>query len=281
MHEFFEKPIEPRYKVLYVSPELVGETLFCSRPEIKVEGIPQDGKTRIQAVCWDDMQRCFAFRLWREDWDAVPAGEDIPEVQVTFTQLTEVECSALTPQDVANLQAKAREVVKTPLTDDPTVQGTFDGGGDWSSLRLTGGLPPLPPALCGPPKFSPIERWTEVTIKATLPTGKVEAYLKSGEPVLTLDYTEVEVEPGGLPDVIGFMGRIKIPVTAQQRHGLKVGSSLMLRSSSGHRWDARLVCMNEDRTEWCTWKSEGCTFLPPVPSKLSPRLRRCTGIRSS
>lgn len=90
----FKAP-SPRYKVMRVSPELFFDMQFNRSQAydladgsvrirtISHEGIPEG--TQIEAVAFDELERCFMFRLWNAEWPEIEPAVRIPEINVAFT----------------------------------------------------------------------------------------------------------------------------------------------------------------------------------------------------
>lgn len=89
----FKAP-DRRYRIMKVSPELFLDMAFnrsqatelddgnVSIRTISHEGMPEG--TQIEAVCFDDYERCFMFRFWNATWDEVEECARIPEANVQF-----------------------------------------------------------------------------------------------------------------------------------------------------------------------------------------------------
>jgi len=80
----FEQGPERRYKMLWISPELLLAALFSPQRDgdkvrvVEVDGLPYGCK--VEAVRFDEDRRAFVFRLWHESFDVVPLNYCPPEV---------------------------------------------------------------------------------------------------------------------------------------------------------------------------------------------------------
>ncbi len=95
MREFFKAP-ERRFRVLWVSPELMANAVVnpgCQFvQEYVTEGLPE-GAT-VQAVIYDYARDAFCFRVYHESFDVVPGCEFPPELLVTMRVVDRGENSA-------------------------------------------------------------------------------------------------------------------------------------------------------------------------------------------
>lgn len=104
-----ENPIfasaDRRYKVLWVTPELIFEGIL--RPMVlpdgnvaalKVTGIPDDA--RVEAMCYDPMQNRVGLRIWSQSFDQVIEGYSLPELAV---QIHQYFYKTLPPEDECDL----------------------------------------------------------------------------------------------------------------------------------------------------------------------------------
>jgi hypothetical protein len=83
---YFKREKDRRYKILYVSPELLMNALFAgglSNTSITVEGMPTD--CQIVGVHYSEDRISFAFMLYHESFDIVPEVNCIPTISPTFT----------------------------------------------------------------------------------------------------------------------------------------------------------------------------------------------------
>ncbi len=99
MREFFKAP-ERRFRVLWVSPELMANAvvnLGCQFvQEYVTEGLPEglpEGTT-VQSVTYDYIRDAFGFRVYHESFDVVPDCEFPPELLVTMRVVDRGENSA-------------------------------------------------------------------------------------------------------------------------------------------------------------------------------------------
>ncbi len=83
MRQFFEAP-ERRFRVLWVSPELLANAVLDSRcqyvHEYVAENLPEG--IRIEGVIYDPARDAFGFRLYHPSFDEVAPCERIPELFV-------------------------------------------------------------------------------------------------------------------------------------------------------------------------------------------------------
>ncbi len=79
-----------RYRILSISADVLLNLYLGGRKDgddvrfISAAGLP-DG-VEVEAVLWNDMTRCFEFRLWHSSFDAVQEYQQIPMVQVECTE---------------------------------------------------------------------------------------------------------------------------------------------------------------------------------------------------
>lgn len=79
------KTKDRRWRILWVSPELVMQSLFPMRYDVEltlVDGPPDGVKLLDVAYCWD--RQAFGFRLYHPSFNEVPEGERIPTIEATF-----------------------------------------------------------------------------------------------------------------------------------------------------------------------------------------------------
>lgn len=71
------QPTSSRFKMLAISPELLLQLLFDSRPHpVEVTGLPDE--CSVCGVMYDWSRRAFLFRLEHPSFDEVPLGAEIP-----------------------------------------------------------------------------------------------------------------------------------------------------------------------------------------------------------
>lgn len=75
-----------RWRVLWVSPEMVMQSLFPMRYKVEVKLVdgPPDG-VEVSDVTYSWERQAFGFRLYHPSFDEVPEGEFSPTIEAIFT----------------------------------------------------------------------------------------------------------------------------------------------------------------------------------------------------